>query len=197
MKKPKKIEETMLTAFVDGQLDTEDSEAIIKAMDDDENLREQVYKLRRTKDLMKLSFANKSPHETGQQKYTHTLHRQCVTKMTAAFTALAIVLGSGFAGYKYCSHTVHMPTQVLAELPQRQGERVILHISESGHAQSEKTLTYMKSFLNQHRKNNKVRIEVITNAGDIDLLRQRSPLSSKVMNMIEKLDTEKRYSHAS
>jgi hypothetical protein len=46
--------------FVDGQLDAAHNEKIIKAMEDDLEIRERVYQLRRTKDLMKLGFGDAS-----------------------------------------------------------------------------------------------------------------------------------------
>ncbi|MFV2005668.1 MAG: hypothetical protein ACC650_10700 [Gammaproteobacteria bacterium] len=191
MRKPDKIDEIMLAAFVDGQLDADNREAIIKAMDEDKDLRDQVYNLRKIKDLIKLSFANANPSETRQNKYTHTLHSQCLKRMAAAFTALAIGLGAGFTGYKYCGntgHMSHMSSQSLTELTQQQGERIILHISESDPVQFEKTLAYTEDFLARHRNNNKVRIEVVANAGGIDLLRKDYPLSNKVKNMMDEYD---------
>jgi len=188
MRKPNKIDEIMLTAFVDGQLDADNREAIIKAMDEDKDLRDQVYNLRKTKDLIKLSFANENLPETGHDKYTHTLHSQCIARIAAVFTALAIGLGAGYTGYKYCGHTGHMSSLSLAELTQQQGERIILHISESDPVQFERTLAYTEDFLVRHRNNSKVRIEVVANAGGIDLLRQDYPLSNKVISMMDEYD---------
>ncbi|RKZ69123.1 MAG: hypothetical protein DRQ44_03445 [Gammaproteobacteria bacterium] len=191
MNKLNKIDEVMLASFVDDQLDTANREAIIKAMDEDKDLRDQIYNLRKTKDLMKLSFGAENLPETSPKTYTTTLHSQCVARIAAAFTALAIGLGAGFTGYQYCSqtgHTSHMSAQNLAALTQQQGERIILHISESDPVQFERTLTYTENFLNKHKNNNKVRIEVVANAGGIDLLRQDYPMSNKVKSMMDEYD---------
>lgn len=191
MKDSNKIDEVMLAAFVDDQLDIDNREAIIRAMDEDESLREKVYDLRKTKDLMKLSFGGENPPEASPKIYTNTFHSQCVARIAAVFTALAIGLSAGFTGYQYCSqtgHASHMSAQNLAALTQQQGERIILHISESDPVQFERTLAYTESFLNKHKNNNKVRIEVVANAGGIDLLRQDYPMSNKVKSMMDEYD---------
>ena len=188
MKELNQIDEVMLAAFVDDQLDIDNCKAIIKAMDEDEDLRDQVYNLHKTKDLMKLSFGDENLPETSPKKYTNTLHSQCVARIATAFTALAIGLGAGFTGYQYCSqtgHVAHLSASGLAALTQRQGERIILHIDESDPVQFEQTLAYTEAFLNKHRENSKVRIEVVANAGGIDLLRQDYPLSNKVRSMMD------------
>lgn len=191
MNNSNKIDEVMLAAFVDDQLDFENREAIIKAMDEDKDLRDQVYDLRKTKDLMKLSFGDEKPPETEPVEYTNTLHSQCVARIAAAFTALAIGLGAGVTGYQYCvtsGHASHTSAQNLAALTQHQGERIILHIDESDPVQFERTLAYTENFLEENKNNDKVRIEVVANAGGIDLLRQDYPLSNKVQSMMNEYD---------
>lgn len=59
-----------LGSFVDGQLDAAHTEKIIKVMEDDPEIRERVYQLRRAKDLMKLGFGDAStrPGNTAKEK---------------------------------------------------------------------------------------------------------------------------------
>lgn len=59
------IDDQMLGAFVDGELDTAGRGQVLDAMENDQIIRERVYKLRRAKDLMKLGFDNmRAPGET-------------------------------------------------------------------------------------------------------------------------------------
>ena len=51
-----KIAEIMISAFVDNQLDSENHEDIIRAMQTDAILRDEVYQIRRLKNLMTLSY---------------------------------------------------------------------------------------------------------------------------------------------
>ncbi len=57
--------------FVDGQLGAAHNARIIKAMEDDPEIRERVYQLRRTKDLMKLGYGDlrTPPGNTVKSKF--------------------------------------------------------------------------------------------------------------------------------
>ena len=59
------IDENMLGAFVDGQLDPAGCETVVEAMAQDPALRQQVERLRRAKDLMRIGFASATPPYSG------------------------------------------------------------------------------------------------------------------------------------
>ena len=188
MRDSDKIDEVMLTAFVDDQLDAANCETIIKAMDVDEDLRDQVYRLRKTKDLMKLGYGDASYPDSKPKNFVHPFRSQCLTRFAAVFILFAIGLGTGVTGYKYFIQEGYLPVHNLADLTQKQGERIILHISESDTGQFETTLAYIEKFLKQHKSNGKAQIEVVANAGGIDLLRADFPLSNKVADMMDEYD---------
>ena len=81
MIEPNKIDEVMLAAFVDDQLDATNREAIITAMDTDADLRDRVYELRKVKDLMKLSFGDVMPPETNPEDFVNPFFRACMVRM--------------------------------------------------------------------------------------------------------------------
>jgi len=56
MRKIKQIDNLMITAFVDDQLDAVNCEIIINAIEVDRDLRDRVNALRKTKELMKLAY---------------------------------------------------------------------------------------------------------------------------------------------
>ncbi len=188
MREPYKIDEVMLDAFVDDQLDAANREVIIQAMDTDENLRNRVYALRKIKDLIKLSFGEVTPPKANQEAFVNPVRRQCMVRMAASIAAMAIAVSAGFAGYNYGANENIAPEQNLAELTQQQGMRIIVHINESDPVQFETTLAYTEKFLKKHKDNGKAQIEVVANAGGIDLLREDYPLSDKVANMMEEYD---------
>ena len=181
-----KIDEMMISAFVDNQLDAENREAIVIEMDEDEELRDKVYQIRRAKDLIKLAFSDIKPSEFNDKKFANPLRRQYMTRIAAAFSAIAISLGSGFAGYHYSQDT--MTGLSLSELTQEEDQRIILHIDAPDPKQFESTLAYTEKFLNQNKNNVKAKIEVVANAGGIDLLREDFPLSEKVTRIMNEHD---------
>ena len=188
MTEPNQIDEVMLNAFVDDQLDAANREVIIRAMDTDEDLRNRVYDLRKTKDLMKLSFGDVVPPQANPETFVNPFRRQCIVRMAASFAAMAIAVIAGFAGYSYGTHEGVTAQQSLAELTQQQGMRIIVHINESDPVQFETTLAYTEQFLRKNRDNGKAQIEVVANAGGIDLLREDFPLSDKVSSMMDEYD---------
>ena len=151
MKEPNEIDEVMLEAFVDDQLDAANREAVIKAMDTDENLRDRVYDLRKTKDLIKLGFGDVVPPEANPESFINPFRRQCMMRVAASFAALAIAVSAGFAGYNYGTNKSIAPEQNLAELTQQQGNRLIVHISESDPEKFNTTLAYTERFLKKHK----------------------------------------------
>jgi intracellular sulfur oxidation DsrE/DsrF family protein len=157
-------------------------------MDEDEYIRDQVYDLRKAKDLIKLCFGDATPPEKTAANYTDGLRRQCITRIAAASAAIVIGLSASYAGYKACTHTGFVPAQSLAELSQQKSERIIIHVSESDPAQFKTTLAYTERFLKEHKKNGRAQIEVVAYAGGIDLLRNDLPLHEKVKSMMDEYD---------
>ncbi len=179
------IDEIMISAFVDNQVDVETRAAIVKAMEENEELRDQVYQIRRAKDLVKLSYADSKPSEFRDRNFTKPFHRQCMMRVAAALSVVVIGLSAGVAGYNYGQNT---PGSSLAELAQKDNQRIILHIDASDPEQFEATLAYTEKFLNGHKNNGKAQIEVVANAGGIDLLRADFPMSKKVARIMNEHD---------
>ncbi len=186
MSNSNQIDEIMISAFVDNQVDAETREAIINTMDEDEELRDQVYQIRRAKDLMKLAYSNSKPSELSDKKFTNPVYLQCMMRIAATLSAVVISLSSVYAGYHYGQNTV--TGYSLAELTQEKDQRIILHIDASDPEQFESTLAYTEEFLNQHKNNGKAQIEVVANAGGIDLFRDDFPMSEEVARIMDEHD---------
>ncbi len=181
-----KIDDIMISAFVDNHVDAENRAAIIKEMEENEELRDEVYQIRRAKDLMKLAYSDSKPSEFQHKKFTTPFHRQCMMRFAAAVSTIAICFSSGYAGYQYSQSTV--TNYSLAELSQEESQRIILHIDASDPKQFESTLAYTEKFLNEHKSGGKAQIEVVANAGGIDLLRADFPMSKKVARIMNEHD---------
>jgi len=188
MRDPIKIDDVMIAAFVDDQLDAASRETIINAMDNDEGLRNEVYDLRKAKDLIKLSYSGAKRPEASTESFVHPLRQQCMIRIAATIAVLAIGLSAGYAGYHYGTQENPNTDGSLAALTQQQDEHIILHITESDVEQFETTLAYTEEFLNKHKNSGKARIEVVANAGGIDLLRSDYPLSKRVVRMMNEHD---------
>ena len=95
------IDGQMLGAFVDGLLDAEHTALVINKMEDDPETRDQVYQLRRAKDLMKLGFGNATAPSGKQPATKSSYWRHCTPAIAASITFLTVGLLAGSVGYYY------------------------------------------------------------------------------------------------
>ena len=62
------FDDRALGIFIDGLQNATNSEKIIKAMEDDPEIRERVYQFRRAKDLMRLGYCDVSAPTSNTMK---------------------------------------------------------------------------------------------------------------------------------
>jgi len=178
-----KIDNQMLGAFVDGHLDPAHCEAVIKAMDDDSEVRERVYELRRAKDLMKLGFG-KAIAPSGKDPKT-SFWGKCVPAIAAM-----LVLAVGIAGGWFMQPVLSGQQQAafLEQAQVNQGDKIIVHISKSDPQQFADALTYTEKFLEEH-KGGGHQIDVVAHASGLDLMRADvSPLKQQIVALMDKYD---------
>lgn len=188
MKSSNRIDENMLAAFVDGQLDVEKSELVIQAMDKDETVRESVYRLRRAKDLMKLGFADALPPE--MDSIGSELRQRKLNPLYVAASVLILVasFSFGFFGYMAGKQLGSNSDSVLVSDTQTNPVHVVLHIDKSDMKQFDAVLTYTNSFLGKYGEQGG-QIAIVANASGLDLLRAGvSPYEKKIYAMIRNHD---------
>lgn len=126
------FDDQTLGSFVDGRLDAAHNEKIIKAMEDDPEVRERAYQFRRAKDLMRLGFGEASAPSghTAKARFRHW--KLFSPEIAVSITALAVAFGAGMLGCRYYYEPVNdLSGQAVALTSQPQPEKVILHVSGS------------------------------------------------------------------
>ena len=185
MEKLDKMDDQILGAFIDGHLDPEHSEIVVKTMHDDPAIREQVYQLRRAKDLMKLAFNDARAPSGRQPAGNPSFWGRYTPAIAASVVLLAVSLVTGVTGYYYGGQTTSGP---LATATQADTHRVVLHISEPDPEQFASVLEYIDHFLSGN-KGNDSQIEVVANAGGIDFMREdMSPFKNQIIAMMDEHD---------
>jgi intracellular sulfur oxidation DsrE/DsrF family protein len=180
------LNDQVLGSFVDGQLDAEISELIINEMDNNADVRERVYKLRRTKDLLRLAFSTHCAQLNPFSKTTASRWKRYTMAMAASLIAIAISFGSGAGGYLFAKHKHAEFAQIDASVIQQKTDRILLHVSESSVEQFAVALDYAEKFLQEHEAKGG-QIAVVANAGGLDLMRVGiSPFEQKVRYMMKK-----------
>lgn len=178
MMKPQ-IDELTLNAFVDGQLDSGSRRAVLEAMEQDTSLREQVAGLRRAKDWMQAGFNTAQP-ATPARPDRGISRLSLKYGIAASLVAALIGLTGAFTGYLAGSQQ----QVAFTENP----DQVLLHLDESDPARFQAVLDYAENFLEKHH-NSGTRVEVITNAGGVDLLRTgTSPYQARIEQMLNRYD---------
>ena len=187
MKQNEYIDDHILAAFVDGELDAETCESIVNIMDHDFEVRDRIYNLRRTKDLMKLAYATATPVSKIQSKKPVSTCKKYAMTIAASVTALAIGLGTGTFGYYLGQNN---QSSLIANTPsnQQNPDHVLLHISNSDKKYFSATLDYVENFLREHDSKDG-KIAVVANAGGLDFVRAGiSPFEDRIKKIMNKHD---------
>lgn len=186
MQKIDHIDNQMLSAFVDGELDIAHSAAIIEAMASDADVRDRVNNLRRAKDLMKLGFGHaNAPSDQGRPA---TISRWKKYSRGLAATVAAIGIGAGIIGYNLGKPLPEYDALAVAPAAIEQIDRIILHINEADPGQFVTALDYAEEFIKEHEARGG-EIAVVAHSTGIDLMRTGvSPYEDRVRTMIENHD---------
>lgn len=180
----KNIDEQMLASFVDGELDAQGSEIVIRLMEQDSGIRDQVYQLRRTKDLMRISFGNASASTREIEHCRMAWWQRLPPRFAASFAAIIISFSAGMLSDDLLTRSIQHQAAGPARLMENR-DKVILHISQADKTQYMKALNYVENFLRKHRADES-RIEVVAHANGIDLLRQdTSPYKNRIISLME------------
>ncbi len=179
------IDDNMLEAFVDDQLDPAGCETVIAAMTTDPALRGRVDQLRRAKDLMRAGFASARAPIRSPALPTRPVARKFPRALAASVAAVALGLAAGSLGYHYGRHLDRSALASLASTEQAHNDRIILHISEANPARFAAALDYAEKFLQRHPEPES-RIEVIANAGGLNMMRTGlSPYERRISTLAE------------
>ena len=180
------IDDNILAAFVDNELDTETSESIINAMEQNMDVRERVYNLRRAKDLMKVAFST-AHTPAPQKKIKAPVWKRHSISIAASLVAISIASITGLSGYYYGQQEL-AGIDINTTAIQQQPDKILLHISDSDTRHFATALNYVETFL-QANKNSGAQIAVVANAGGLDIMRAGvSPYEKQIRNMIAKYD---------
>ncbi len=189
MKQTDYIDDLMLNAFVDGQLDAGNCETVLAAMENDSQTRERVYLMRRAKDLIKVGFEHvESPLPAVPVRKKGWLRGGSSYGLAASLLVMALGFGTGVLGYYAGKELSGGPSLTAASAVKPTTDHVVLHISESDPKQFSAALRYIEQFLDENQTPGS-QIEVIANSGGLDLMRSdTSPFKAQVVAMMRDHD---------
>lgn len=170
-----------LNALVDGQLDHDEREQLLKALDSDDDLNDQICRLRRTKELVNHAFrdAEPPPRENGPTP------RRDLSRLGFALAAsLLLCLGFGAGWFASGNSTPVDGQQVVQAVTQP--TKVVLHIASNEPAKQVEALDRAESLLREYAGRD-AEIELVANSNGIDLLRaDTSPYGQRIRMMMSR-----------
>lgn len=177
------IDDQLLGSFVDGELDAAGSQTVIQAMHRDPVIREQVYKLRRAKDLMMLGFGHEQL-PNAEDTVPQDMRNMHSSRLIASIVALVISIASAFVGYEIGSRSTATNERIAASVAATQQHRVILHIDESNPLYFSRALAYATDYIRTHEAQGG-EVAVIANASGIDLMRpDATPFKQQMLEIM-------------
>lgn len=178
--------EQLLHAYVDGELGKAEKSRVQAMMRDDERIRERVSELRNGKTSIKRSFEGERAPTRSLPGAHSTPWEMPLLRIAAT---LLLVVGAFTAGWVGHATRQNDGRQNIAlETINPESGHIILHIAESDESRFSHVLAKAEQILRQY-ENQPVQIEVVANAGGLDLLRtSTSQHAEQIESMMSRYD---------
>ncbi|WJW75280.1 hypothetical protein QVG61_12430 [Thiohalobacter sp. IOR34] len=189
------ISDEHLNAFVDGQLDSEEKDRILGAINGDPALSRRACELRRLHELVQHAYEH-PPQPAGRRRRSGPQRRNPWSQALAA--SLLLTLGGliGWIGHgqtqadpaqqttaMYLDEEKAFQTASIAQAPLgKDGRKILLHISSGDPVAIEAALDKAEQLLRSYRaRKQPVELELVANAGGLNPLRADvSPFADRV-----------------
>ncbi len=174
--------ERVLHAYVDGQLGDEERRRLLYRLQADDDVRARICELRNTKEWVKFSFEGETaPTRSLPKGYAPTWDGPLL-RIAATILLAVLAFGAGWMG-----HSMQGPDPQKMALGNG-SQHVILHIAQSDESRFSGLLARVEQILQQHSAAG-VQVEVVANAGGLDLMRTASsPHTDSIRRMVASYD---------
>ncbi len=170
MSHQEQFSEELLQAYVDGELDHAEAEALLEAMMENPVLKTRVCQLQHLKGLVNNAFpVEPYDGEVREDVSDDGRNRWWSTAAGVVFGALAMMLSYTVADMRSVEN-VQIADASASAAPVSAAKKVLLHLDTSDDERFEETLDYAEELLRDYGQRG-VKVEVLANAGGIDLFR--------------------------
>jgi intracellular sulfur oxidation DsrE/DsrF family protein len=187
------ISDEILHAFVDGELDVDDSEKLIARMRGDVELKQRVCALRSLQNMVRLAYAE-PPVSAGRQPLAAP-RRQLVQRCAFGCLILLAGLSGGWALRSVESPAVAGVTapvidgfQAVSLSREADPNRVMLHLDSAAPERMEAALDQAERLLDAaEREGRAMQLEIVANSHGINLMRAGvSPHAARMARMTQR-----------
>lgn len=182
------ISDEFLNAFVDNQLDEAEKSQAFDAIEHNDALKERVCELRGLKEQLRHAYE----HPPVLVKATTKKRRFDAYPLQALAACLLLCIGgaSGWFANTWAGMGDENKLTNLLQTVQRnnagaESQKFIVHVSSSNPARLKTALDATENLLeNQQQSSKNIQVEIVTNAGGLDLLRtDASPYAQRVSQL--------------
>ena len=169
----------MLNAYIDGELDDNDSRRLLEQLQHDAELSERLAHLRQVSDMLKMSYAGIEPPEQCEpcQRW----------RMPSSMVAgILLVVGVSVGWVANSSIQPHAPFPALSQQqPENGAWRIVMHVNTVDeymqNAMLEETETFLKAFDDSGQK---VEVEIVAYGAGLSLLMaDRTAHAKRISNL--------------
>lgn len=183
-----------LNAYMDGELSSDEQEALLERLEVDGELAHRLCQLRKVRDMMQLAYAevNADPQSGAQVQRSATRYRWAVA------ASLLVAVGAA-AGWMCHASLLHQPSLTeLAQSVQMNGPsglhkewRVVLHVTTNDPYRLKTALDETEHMLRaNHESGRPVAVELLVNGEGLRLLRRdASPFGAQIRAMQQEFDS--------
>lgn len=177
-----------LSAFVDNELDSNERARILAAAQQDKSLSDEINALQTYNDLIRLSYIDTASSIKPTVKTSNPLYRY--TRMTLAasiFLALGLVIGHQLTTTPTNGNPIQSLSQINPDYPPQ--EKILIHINAMDIHRIDEALSKSELLLHSAKDKSKpLQLEIVVNAGGINMLRVGSPYSEQIHSITERYD---------
>ncbi|HHH45483.1 MAG TPA: hypothetical protein ENK53_00545 [Thiotrichales bacterium] len=177
------VSDIRLQAFIDDELPGEERQRFLEAMEEDPALRERVCRMRMTSEWVRQAFEDVEPPSKAPIRAGRATRR----RWPMALAASLLLFGVGLLVGRLCvdHETAGLQSVVLQDI-EASRHRVLLHIEESDPERFRNALDQAERLLTEYAETG-IRVDVLVNAGGIDLLRADvSPYVQRVAGLMQR-----------
>jgi len=187
------ISDELLNAFVDNELDSDEKSEIFDALGKDESIRDRICELRSMKEMLKHAYSQPPVRDSSPIKKLFSWWIPCVKNMPSLASCMLLLLigwGSGWLMSPSLHSNsnpklLHLFQAAQSNIFTENPDNIIVHVSNSNPIRLRSALDETENLLEANRRSNRnFKVEIIANAGGVDLLRSDvSPFAKRITLM--------------
>lgn len=184
------ISDETLNAFIDGELDVVESEALLVRVREDKDVAQRVCALRSLQSMVRLAYIE--PPVAESRKSRIAPHRQLMQRFASGCLVLLVGLSGGWVlrgrepqAVAALPAAVSSGYQVVSLAREADPNRVMLHLDSAAPAKMQAVLDQAEQLLNEAEQQGRaMQLEVIANSRGLNLLREgHSPYAERMARM--------------